>query len=606
MSDLPTDVVIQYNGFDFPVETEIVGVQTTPIWDRAGRTITALTHEWTVKTILWVDPTGEEEEEDGEPPDVFPPQDGLDGPFAVILIQLLRPGCNLVLKNTAWGSYNINPDGHGGQGPSSDLIWGPKPQLVAFQHKGYKYAAELTWKVSFCLDPCVANPNALGSKVMEWNYRLTFGIDQSGYTRRVYSGHVSMPMTRKAPGDGSLADNVDRLREEITPSIPFGFRRESQNFELSEDKRTLNFNIVDQQMPPNAPPPGVVICDGSHSAESDPRTLISKKANIWTHTISASYEITSDRSRAEAFTHFQALIQDRINTAQKGGAFLLPLRLHIAEPEIYGRKGAALSLTYKQIDKTATPQSILGRLGLWQPVPKNSWTAWEESMAKSQVSDPRGTAQMVFDADEDTIVDLCLSKAPEPPDEPAKRPQPREVKTRISPWKVNAPSAENSFLEYELSIDVQPLDNTLYLQPLPTTPVNYAPGKTNFSAAQGYQIPYRGGPCTIPQYRGNPAVIVTLWGSAVRAGYPIAPPQLVSVGGQKPVPLSNPDGAVPFSTQLIANLGVPIVAAVWLFRYLVPCLPSRPFIAPPNPLLGSVASPSSGPGGTLSGGVAQG
>jgi hypothetical protein len=590
MSDLPTDVVIQYDSFTFPLETEIVGVQTTPVWDRAGRTVVALTHEWTIKSTIWVDPQQVAA--------------GLDSTFDGIKKQLCRPGCNLVLENTAWGSYDVNPNGHGGKGPDSDLMWGPKPQLVSFRHLGYKYAAELTWKVSFCLDAC---RGAVPGKLLEWNYTLSFARDRSGYTRRTYAGYASIPMTRSAPDSGTLVDQADRLREQIRPQLPIGFEREEESYDLSEDKRTLTFRIVDQQLPPNIPPPGCIVAEASHTADN----MIALSLVQWKHVIRASYELTTARARSDAFRHFQALVLDRQRESMKKGMGKpIMLHLHVAEPEIYGRKAAEFVIVYWQVPRGANAKNlrakgnpaanIVVQGGLWRPVPQNSWEKWAASMTQDKAQTARGTANLVFNASDDAIVDLCIGRQPVPLAERALRAaQPAGV--RVDPWEQDIPDPEDSFLGYKLVLEVQQRPNTAYLQPLPTSPVAYTPPRTDSTSQAGYTVPYKGGPCAITQYRGNPAVFVTLWGRALRAGYVITPPQLLSVGGQTPVPMDDPDGGF-FRSEIIADLGIPIVAAEWSFTYLLPCPPRQAFGPPPNPLYGSVASLSAA--STLSGFIA--
>src|SRR5262249_13268786 len=155
-------------------------------------------------------------------------------------------------------------------------------------HLGYKYAADVTWKIAFCLDACSGQIS--GRKILEWCYKVDFVIDQSGYTRRTCAGHVVIPMTRRAPNDGPLVDPAERLREQITPQLAIGFRRVSQTFPLSEDKRRLDFTIVDEQMPPNVPPPNVVIAEASHSVDNEFRTFVRSM-----QTIRASYEVVSTR-----------------------------------------------------------------------------------------------------------------------------------------------------------------------------------------------------------------------------------------------------------------------------------------------------------------------
>ena len=58
-----------------------------------------------------------------------------------------------------------------------------------------------------------------------------------------------------------------------------GFRREQQQFNISDDKRTINFTIVDTQLPYPLPP-GVSHCSCKHKIENDPGSFVNWRGNI--------------------------------------------------------------------------------------------------------------------------------------------------------------------------------------------------------------------------------------------------------------------------------------------------------------------------------------
>ena len=125
---------------------------------------------------------------------------------------------------------------------------------------------------------------------------------------------------------------------------------------------------------------------------------------------------------------------------------------------------------------------------------------------------------------------------------------------------------------------------------LPTTPVRQVRGvQGSFEGSSGgYVVPYADAPGGIIQIRGKPAVAVVLQGYALRAGFDISPPELVTFAGQIPV-LANRAGVEYWRTGIVANMLTPIVGAAWRFRWLLPQLPTGRLVSPVNPLYGGVS-----------------
>lgn len=574
--DLPTDVVVSYNGFTFPSNLAITGFHTVPVLDRAGRTFIGLRHDVTIQfhisSLL------------GETADESVP---------AIRAQLMQPAGALVLANTAFGNITINPAAGvvvAGQA-TWDLAWGPRP--TKFEQKPYyKLGSTITWTCEFLLNACTGGVPT--SDILEWNYGLTFAIDRSGYTTRTLKGTVSIPMTRKAQADRTLSGNVDQMREKITPLLAIGFRRESQSFELSEDKRTLSFTFVDVQMPPNVPPDNCVVSEASHSVDVD-----CKNPNRVVQTLRASYELPSSRARGEALTHFLNLLQARVAVAQQKKLSLIPLHFHAGEPEIYGRKTADFAFSYyilysrTQAGKQARlfpPASFLQDSGIWQPVPTSKWATWAASMAVGGISLPRGTAGLVWNPAEDVIVDLCQQARAKSVELTARAPRlPSVLLALFKPTP--QPTPDDSWLHYTMRLEVKPIDNTVALTTLPTKAVAYSPVLSSLSDVQGYALPYpqQGGQQSsqIVQMRAAPRIVVTLAGAATRLGYDITPPQLVTVGGKTPMPFN--DENCGFRTWIAASAGIPIVCAQWVFRYILTDPAPGDFGPPNNPVLGGTS-----------------
>lgn len=609
MSDLPGPLLF-YNSVFFRVEN-VVEFNSTPVPDAANRAVIATRIDLTVKAYVCASNANLI----GGLPSTA---DDTEAWGAEVRKLLQQPGGTLTFQGLGIGDIVINdPSPPTGSKSVKDLRYGPWPKLLSLRPLGGQFAFAIVWRVEAIVnDVCPNNP---GKGVMEFNYRLSWDVDKSGYQRRVYSGHLAIAGTRKSVNDTSLSDQADAYREKVFPALLPGFRRIPGRFDISHDKLRLEFSCVDEQLPPNQLPEGVVEASASHRVE-----LGLAHSLRWINTISAEYELAYDRPRSEAWGHFVKLFESRMAETNKvlGPKKIIPIHLSLSEPEIYGRKSAAFSLSYSFVVGLGELLRAVSATGLWQPTPENDWSKWSASMVKSKVMVARGNAGLGFDLQADAIVSICkgggsgklttangagntlTTKPPAPKSNiPAVIDQLTSLfktlggsKIRVNSAGDEIPDEEDSWVDYQLWIHVEPHDSTVGLVPLPTQPVPYRPQKTRANDTTGYTLPYGGTPDLITQYRAGPALYVTLSGTAVRAGHPITPPQLVSLGGVTPLPANREGNG--YRTGLIRNTcGVPLNAAAWSFRYLIPRLPTAPFVAPPNPLSGEAdESPSSNDG----------
>ena len=376
-----------------------------------------------------------------------------------------------------------------------------------------------------------------------------------------------LPITRNAVADRTVPDQADRLRELITPAIPLGYRREQRVFDLSEDRRTERFTVVDVQLP-NPLPDGVVSCSASHSVES--RVGLRR----WQATLSAHYETALGVSPRTALAHFFTLAFDRmfatraaLDPAEQGG--LIPVHLRLNEPDLYGRPALDVSLVYTYASSIVS--QAVGVSSLCGPVPGTDFSRWSAGMAQLNVSGPRGLSQFKFDPADDLIVDLCLINpivAPPPPAPPVLRTSP-PPDTEAELRRVFTPPEEGkSWLLYELEAALITEDETYELKPLP--PPGWSPGGQS--------------PPSVIQRRAQPSTYLILSGRALRGGYEIPVPSATSVGQLTPVP-ANVEG-YGYRAKVVANVGVPVYGAAWSLRYLLPSPPAGQVPSPDNPLLG--------------------
>jgi hypothetical protein len=607
-SDLPADVVLSYNGQPWPntVSTKVSGM---PVYDSAGRVVTHVVYTlnasaiWSVANVPGNDVSDSSED---------------------LRVILTKPGGTLVYTG-AGNDFGINTT-------DADVKWGPKPKLLAFTPLGKQQAVKVDWQVEVAILECDPNSNRglpLGSyrEPLEFNYKLSFSIDQAGYTRRTYTGHVVIAQTRKSITDRTVSQHADALRERILPRVPRGYRRESQSFELSEDRNRLNFTVIDAQMPvTNYPPEGVVVVNASHTMSTENLSMI-----VWRGHIAADYEVAAGVPRSAALGHFVSLVEERLAEARakvaalqgagrdksKPLAAIIPVSLTLAEPEVYGRRSASFNLTYRTTMPVEELEKAINWMGLFRRVGAGSggnWDAWDESMHLNLVNGARGHSKMEYRAEDDKLIDGCITfpiksgnpipsenvqRVPEPPfsnDNMQRVPNPPQEKGGLLRNARGRGAAlpfggdytpETSWLAYQNELIFESEDDVIECKLLPTRPVRQTRGtQRGFEeSAGGYVVPYADAPGGIIQIRGKPAVAVVLQGYALRAGYDIAPPELVTFGGQIPV-LANRAGVEYWRTGVVANMLTPVVGAYWRMRWLLPLLPTNHLTSPTNPIYG--------------------
>jgi hypothetical protein len=588
MSDLTNSPInCRYSSYVFPTETETVELAGKPIYASDGRTIIYI--EWTIH-LKWVLAT-------------VPAAASTDITMFALRQILTAPAAEFHYSNVGFGNLDINV----GSGGKRDVVWGPKPISFRYKPTGANQAAELDWIVQVAIPEC-ANARYQFA-LMEAVYKLNFDIDQSGYTTRVYSGHLRIPQTRSAPGARGLTDTADAYRERIVPPLLPGFRRIPGSFDISEDKCRLDWSIRDVEEGPNFPPPGVVVANMDYSVSNGMYLY-----GTWAATLKATYEMSRDVPRSIAFGHFISVVADKTRRAaavmfidadgRPARNTVLFRSLTMREPEIYGKKGAAFSADWTYCSKR---EDILLTSAMWIPVPNSNWQLWANSMTRGAWS-PRGFANMRNGPGEDTIIDLCQQPQAIAPGQVTLRALPPEIRTlraSLPPY----PPPNTSWMQYLSTLHVEPQDGSVVLKPMPLTSVAPTPSDPPIlrgvlddpiqnqlrGLADGLRLPAplrpyaaaSGQAPAVIQARTTPTIYVVLEGHAIRAGYDISPPTLRSYGGQPATPANG--RGYGFGSAVLQNwLGVPIVGCYWRLRYVLPDAPTSASGVMPVPSSGDL------------------
>ncbi len=492
--------------FDSSVRTSVTAI---PQLDDAGRTFKWIGYTVAVRALVHAD-------------------GGLDTLMGGLRKQLLTPAQAFHYDaGKGFGSFTI--DGS----PIDDVAWGPFPRRLHFDPIGDNKSAWVDWEVEVRIPECLGS-TSYKHKIMSAGYTVTYDIDTDGLTTVTYAGFLEIPMTRETPTSGTLDDNADKYREQIASQTILGFQRESQSYKVSLDKRRLDFSIVDKEIP-IALPAGVTQCNVTHTVDS----ALGKKRGafrLWGNTIAGTVTTSpSKNAKADGFSKFMIIVNKRQEGIRGRGGLLIAQEFSISE-ELTAFT-SRFSLRYlSSAGEKATAQQFLTASGMWNGI-GTDFASWKASL-DDQAWKPRGIAGLTSKPSDDTIIDLCLQSTVANPTQNPTNNQPKNQPGQLPP-PTKKPPAPASWLWYECFLSVDEDDRIAVHKPLksPGAPV---PPKLPYDKLQPENTDKlqvgEGGTDDVPdieQKVSGPTFTITLWGSAIRCGYPITTPSLVTVGGKK-------------------------------------------------------------------------
>lgn len=144
--------------------------------------------------------------------------------------------------------------------PTNDDDWGPRPSPVRFMRFGGGIVTSYEWHVTCVAKECYdyrgtpftpTENDGILSIVTRW----THSVDVNGLTTRNLSGKLTISARSVAAGK-----SADAYRARVEPALPFEFRREQREYEVSADGRVLSFSITDVEKYCTLPDP---ITDGA-------------------------------------------------------------------------------------------------------------------------------------------------------------------------------------------------------------------------------------------------------------------------------------------------------------------------------------------------------
>jgi hypothetical protein len=632
-------IIIGYGSVRWGTLCDTIAMTVKPVLDGAQRSVKWTQYDFTLRFVV-----GEDNQAEGETS---------DDAVADIRAELMRVGLEFHYLNVGFGALQHVPgDGitFGLPSESRDVVWGPRPTSLQYRPMGNQ-SAEMTWSCTVCLAPCPEDA-LYDDGMIEYVWRVSYGIDQSGYTTRTTSGYARVMGQRTFPDSRTITDQADRLREMISPPLQPGFRRIPGTFTLSDDKVRMDFSITDVEAGPNYPPPGCVEASAQHTVTAGEYfTLLTRG------TLSATYELSREVRPATAEKWFRELIEDRVirnrNKAFKDlngkpyNASVFMQSLEYGDPEIYGKPTASFRLEYRL---TASVNAMLEASGIWRPVPNTDWARWSASLANSAFH-VRGNNKMTFQLGDEAVIDICNEpqipgRVHAPPRKPPGGDPPPNPRGKL---RNDTPDPGTSWLHYYCWLRVFQTDETIELKPLPKQPptkppssggsrprggmegigrpggdpireLRTAPGNQGDPLGGFTKAGYRGAGvqpiADAPRAMGETAAAApaaggaggaaaaaagasviqrrapsTWWavleGFAARAGHPIKPPTLISVGGVEAIDANQASKGDGFSHGVACVwMGCPVYYCRWQFRYILPSRPDGELTVPGNPFLG--------------------
>lgn len=587
MAILTSNDVFIYNGYAFPggTATELV---VRPVSSEDGRTI-----KYSIITIsaTWYVQSATSSEQESKVTD--------------IIKSLQKQG----------GSYRYQLHGVGeitGYGEDRDVAWGPRPGDVKIRPLG-PLAAMLRWELQIAYPQC---DRGAGLLFTEYYYSISFSIDAAGYTSRRISGGIEIPQTRMDGNIRRVRKSVDEFYDQIVPAELPGFTRVSKERNVSNNRSKLTFNFVDEEQK-DTPPANIVAAEGSFRIQSFPRVL-----SRYSATLSCSYTLAKRTPRQFAIDAFVKLMLDRTGAAKRIPGSAVVLIAFSAEEGLYDnahRVSFSAQWTF-----ASSLLNCVRDCGMFRPT-GGSWDQWRNSPFNQSAMGVRGNAGLIVSAKDDAIIDLCANSFQEEGKPIVLTARRNSLADAVQ--ALNGVSPNNSWISYDCAVQIATNENTTLLKPIPKEPLSGLRNAVNrvlsgFPGGGGAGGPSSPGggaggtgtgtgggtgggsgqqqPGPLPpdntrgtlitgggaqptkdqvQQRATTTYTVTLVGSAVRAGFEISPPQLVSIGGAEVKQLSQD-----FQQQRVAQYSDQVYKARWKIVYRTVSPPTKQqIVTPGNP-----------------------
>lgn len=210
----------------------------------------------------------------------------------------------------------------------TDAVWGPVPQLLEFQPLGGGLSAKIVWECKVCVPEVTStsphnNRHNVGQSripLLQFNYETIVSYNEDGYSTLRVRGTAEIPITR-TPSQQSrtvsrTADDVRvEVRNRVISNIDLSrFRITKREFNLSRDKRTLEWDFTAEEKPYMDLPPGATVARGTYNVRPAKTGM---GLVLWLCTLRATYTIRADWPRRAAWVSFLYLLRERMAQSRR-------------------------------------------------------------------------------------------------------------------------------------------------------------------------------------------------------------------------------------------------------------------------------------------------
>ena len=422
-------------------------------------------------------------------------------------------------------------------------------------------------------------------------FQSTFDVSDGLITRT-----VEAELAVASQIDTTIQGNDLRIRQNrralsklnaITVVVPLGFSRQSASFRESSDMTKLNATWVDRQLPTTSPfPDYVTSMTFRHEVAND----TPKAFAVWSGTMECSVTLAPGVHGAYAAKAFSVVARPRlVATIQNGPRpeTLIPLRFSAADDPFSRTWTFRLQYTF-----TGTLAAIFAKAGFFKntteasgdgaDVDRPSFVAWKTSMDSIWRNGGASNFSIGTTQPPD-LKTLCTAEAIDNINDPlGSLPAIGWQSSLDYTLPVGSPSAAHSWMHYDQELKFNSDYGAIAGRPMirkPSTPPTMDPDRNLLQAAAdkfGLRDDSSGTEALV-QSPSAPVHAVSLEGTALRFGYPIAAPDFREHGGAA---LSPAD--VEFRTRIVASVqGTPIYGAYWTAKWVALKTPVADDIAMP-------------------------
>ncbi len=206
--------------------------------------------------------------------------------------------------------------------PSStvrDVAWGPIPELLDFQPLGAGRSAMVKWIVKTRICDVIPNSQIVG-RVLQFNEETSVIYGEDGYSTLAIKGTLEIPLTRATQATRTLTQTADDFRQQFMTQIAASidltrFRVTKRDFNVTRDKRTLEWSFAAEELPPMGLPVKTTVARGSFSFRPAKTGM---GLCTWLCTMRVTYTVRKDRPRRSAWIAFLSLLRIRMNASING------------------------------------------------------------------------------------------------------------------------------------------------------------------------------------------------------------------------------------------------------------------------------------------------